>query len=138
MKHFTISELTQSVTATRNGIDNTPPFGVVDNLTALVDRVLDPIRERWGRPIYVNSGYRSDALNTAVGGSKTSQHRTGEAADITAGSQADNVKLFALIMGMQTKGEITFDQLIDEKGLTWIHISYKRNGANRCQILKIG
>lgn len=137
MKYFTIAELTQSTTATRNGIDNTPPFGVVDNLTALVDNVLDRIRGRWGGPIRVNSGYRSEALNIAVGGSKTSQHRFGEAADITVGSPAENAKLFALIKEMRAAGEIVFDQLIDEKGLTWIHISHKRNGTNRGQILKI-
>lgn len=137
MKYFTIEELSKSTTASRLGIDNKPPFGVVDNLTALVDHLLDPIRERWGRPIRVNSGYRSEALNIAVGGSKTSQHRYGEAVDITVGSPAENAKLFELIKKMRTAGEIVFDQLIDEKGLSWIHISYKRNGTNRDRVLKI-
>lgn len=138
MKYFTIEELTRSATAAARGIDNTPPFGVVANLTALTDDVLDKIRERWGQPIHVNSGYRSEALNTAVAGSKTSQHRFGEAADITTGSPGDNEKLFALIQQMRASGEIDFDQLIDEKAFAWVHISYKRTGGNRGQILKIG
>ena len=137
MKYFTFDELTHSVTATARGIDNTPPFGVVANLTALVEDVLDKIRFRWGRPIRVNSGYRSEALNTAVRGSKTSQHRTGEAADISAGMRGENAQLFALIKEMRANGEIDFDQLIDEKGFSWVHISYKRNGGNRGQILKL-
>ena len=71
MKHFTIPELTRSDTAQRRSIDNTPTPEAVKNLTARVDNVLDPLRERWGAPLIVTSGYRSPALNTAVGGVKT-------------------------------------------------------------------
>lgn len=137
MRYFTLEELTRSTTATARGINNIPPLGAVANLTALVDDVLDKIRERWGRPIRINSGYRSEELNKALAGSKTSQHRFGEAADITTGSPGDNAKLFALIREMRAAGEIDFDQLIDEKAFTWVHISYKRAGANRGQILKL-
>ena len=137
MKYFTIEELTRSTTAASLGADNTPPPEAVANLTALVDYVLDKIRERWERPIRVNSGYRSKAVNDAAGSKDTSQHRTGEAADITAGSQAENAKLFALIVSMRLAGEIEFDQLIDEKNFSWVHISYRRGGVNRRQTLKI-
>ena len=87
MKYFTIKELTRSTTAQLRGIDNTPSQQVINNLTALVENVLDPLREAWGAPIHVNSGYRCPALNKAVSGVPASQHMLGEAADITAGSK---------------------------------------------------
>jgi uncharacterized protein YcbK (DUF882 family) len=120
MKYFTIKELCQSSTATQKGIDNTPNSEIVNNLTQLVDNILDPLRKEYGKPIKVNSGYRCDALNKAVGGSKTSYHRFGLAADITAGSKSENKKLFTLAQ----KLNLPFDQLIDEKGYSWIHISF--------------
>ena len=99
MNYFTIEELTKSDTATRRGIDNTPTEEVKKNLTTLVDQVLDPLRAAWGAPIVVNSGYRCPALNEAVGGSKTSDHMTGRAADIEAADRtaASNARLFALV-----------------------------------------
>lgn len=120
MKYFTIKELCQSSTATQKGIDNTPNSEIVNNLTQLVDNILDPLRKEYGKPIKVNSGYRCDALNKAVGGSKTSYHRFGLAADITAGSKSENKKLFTLAQ----KLNLPYDQLIDEKGYSWIHISF--------------
>ena len=82
--------------------------------------VLDPLREAYGKPVYVNSGYRCEALNEAVGGSKTSQHCLGLAADITGKSKSENKKIFDLAQ----KLELPFDQLIDESNYQWIHISY--------------
>lgn len=76
--------------------------------------------ERYGKPIRVNSGYRSPILNKAVGGKPTSQHLRGEAADITGGTVEENRKLLALLSDME------FDQLIDESNLTWIHVSTGR------------
>ena len=73
MKYFTIEELTRSTTARLRGIDNTPSQQVINNLIALVDNVLDPLREAWGKPIHVNSGYRCRALNKAVGRWQRSQ-----------------------------------------------------------------
>lgn len=137
MKYFTIAELSRSAKASSLGIDNTPPAGVTLALTALVDKVLDPVRSKYSRPITVNSGYRSLKLNQAVGGAATSQHLRGEAADITAGSKAENRKLFAILETMAKAGEICFDQLIDEKAMTWIHISYRADGRNRNQKLKL-
>ena len=132
MKYFTINELSLSSTAQKYLIDNTPDKPSIANMTLLVDHILDPIREAWGKPIKINSGYRSKALNSKVGGSKTSDHMLGRAADITAGSTAQNKKLFDLIL---TLG-LQYDQLIDEKGYKWIHISYRPVG-NRNQILHL-
>ena len=123
MKYFTIKELCKSSTATLKRIDNTPNSEIVNNLEQLVDSILDPLREAYGKPIKVNSGYRCEALNVAVGGSKTSQHRYGLAADITTGSRLENKKLFILAKQLN----LPFDQLIDEKAYSWIHISFSKN-----------
>ena len=120
MKYFTIKELCKSSTATEKGIDNSPNSEIVKNLEQLIDNILDPLRERYGKPINVNSGYRCPELNKAVGGSKTSQHMKGLAADITVGSPKKNKVLFDLIKEM----DLPFDQLIDEKKLSWVHVSY--------------
>lgn len=131
MKYFTIKELCKSSTAAQRGIDNSPNSEITNNLEQLVDNILDPLREEYGNPIKVNSGYRCDALNKAVGGSKTSQHCFGLAADITAGSNFENKKLFNLAQ----KLNLPYDQLIDEKDYRWIHISYSKNP--RKQILHL-
>lgn len=136
MKYFTIDELCASDTARRRGIDNRPSATVCVRLTQLIEQLLDPIRAVWGSPIAVNSGYRCPKLNAAVGGVATSQHLKGEAADITVGSTADNKRLFDKILEMQAAGRIAFDQLIDESGYKWIHISY-RPGSNRNQTLHL-
>lgn len=121
---FTKSELTRSDTARIRRIDNTPTPEASAALDALMWNVLDPIRRMWGCPIIVNSGYRCPKLNAAVGGSATSQHMKGEAADITAGDPTKNKELFDTI----ERSAIPFDQLIDEKGYRWIHVSYRPNG----------
>lgn len=131
MKYFTIAELCRSATAQRLGIDNTPPASAVKALTVLVDEVLDPLREAWGGPIRVNSGYRCPELNEAVGGTPTSQHQRGEAADITVGSRSANRRLLALIKRL----DLPVDQCIDEKGCRWIHVSH-RKGRNRRMYMK--
>ncbi len=136
MKYFTIEELCASDTARRRGIDNRPSAAIAGKLQTLIEQLLDPIRAAWGGPISINSGYRSPALNKAVGGVSTSQHLRGEAADISVGSPAENKRLFAKIVELQKDGRIAFDQLIDESGYKWIHISY-RSGANRNQILHL-
>lgn len=120
MRYFTIEELTRSDTARLRGIDNAPPEDVKKNLTALVDNILDPLREAYGRPIRVNSGYRCPALNKAVGGAITSDHLTGKAADITGGNKSENKKIFELCK----KLDLPYRQLIDEKGFNWVHVSY--------------
>lgn len=131
MKYFTIKELTKSSTAEAKGIDNTPTQEVERNLTALVDNILDPLRAIYGKPITVNSGYRCPELNRAVGGSATSDHVKGFAADITAGSKEENERLFNII-----KHNFHFSQLIDEKNFSWVHVSYNPNNLKN-QTLKL-
>lgn len=132
MKYFTIKELCTSSTAQQKGIDNKPTPGIEQNLELLVKYVLDPLREAWGKPITVTSGYRCPALNRAVSGAKNSHHITGMAADITTGSKVDNKKLFQLVLDLK----LVFTQLIDEKNYSWIHISYDPDNLKR-QVLKL-
>lgn len=131
MKYFSIKEMTKSNTATAKGIDNTPDQTITDNLTKLIEAVLDPLREWYGKSIIVNSGYRCEALNKAIGGAKSSQHMLGEAADITVGSKEENEKLFDYI-----KDNLEFDQLINESDFSWVHVSY-REGRLRKQVLAL-
>lgn len=122
MKYFTLNELTKSATAKRMGIKNTPSAQETKNLIALVDNILDPLREAYGKPIIVTSGFRCEKLNRAVKGSATSQHRKGQAADIRSVSDKpeDNKVLYDLIV----KLKLPFDQLINEYGFDWIHVSF--------------
>ena len=134
MKHFTISEMLKSNTAIRQCLWNGANLEAEENLRALVDEVLDPLRVRYGKPIKVNSGYRCPKLNQLVNGAANSQHMKGEAADITAGSPEENLKLARMI---EEAGK--FDQLIYEKnspaGPQWLHVSWRRNGVNRKRVL---
>ena len=152
MKHFSISELTASATALREGIDNRPSKCAYHLLHVLVDQLLDPIREAWGKPIIVSSGYRCKELNAMVGGVKNSHHLLGCAADITVpqggkigsamsehlplggGREGANRRLFNLIQQMQQEGQIRFTQLIWEGEGRWIHISYVPSDL-RCQVI---
>ena len=129
-KYFTIDELCKSDTAKKKGIDNTPTAEIKQKLEVLIAELLDPVREAWGKPIRVNSGYRCPKLNKAVGGVANSQHMKGEAADLNAGSVSLNKQLFELI---RTRYE--YDQLIDEANYAWVHVSYVRK--NRHQVLHL-
>ena len=132
--YFSISELISSATAQREGIDNTPPRCAYHLLHVLVDQLLDPIREAWGEPIVITSGYRCPELNALVGGAQHSHHLLGCAADLIAGSRDDHRRLFRLIMQMQREGQIRFTQLIAEDNYRWLHISYVP-GNLKCQVL---
>ena len=131
MKHFTISELLHSATALKHKLWNGAPKEAEENLRALVDEVLDPLREAYGKPIRVTSGYRCPRLNNLVGGSPNSQHMRGEAADIqpVVGNESDLDELARILIA---NGK--FDQLILYP--TFIHVSHKHFGWNRKQILK--
>ncbi len=150
MKHFTISELTASATALRLGLDNTPTPEHLANLEMLVAQLLDPLRDDWtqfcdrqqlGTPaITVTSGYRGFRLNTAVGGSKTSAHCVGYAADLVpANGRLAEFKAFCRDW---LKGR-SFDQMISEDenaaGMPrWIHLGYKnQQGGQRRQLLSM-
>ena len=132
MKWFSIKELCKSSTAKKLNIDNTPSAEIEKNLTVLIEECLDPIREKFGRPIMATSGYRCPQLNAACGGSSTSEHKTGFAADIDT---SDNLRLWEVI----TSGDFKWTQLIneypDENGEpSWIHISYNPDNL-KCEKL---
>lgn len=133
MKYFTISELIKSDTAIERRIWNGASKAVEDNLRQLVDNILDPLRERWGKPITVNSGHRCPEINKAVGGVPNSQHVTGCAADITTGSVEGNRALMRLLVD----GGLHYDQLIDEANYKWLHVSFNPCGVNRRQLLRM-
>lgn len=135
--NFTLEEFINSPTASKYNIDNTPNEEVKNNIIQLVNNILQPIRNEWNKPITVNSGYRSKELNNKVKGSKTSQHLTGDAADITTGNAADNKKLFHLIIDMCQQNKVTYGQLIDEYNYKWLHISNPIPGRKPNQDLHI-
>ena len=134
MKYLCVEEMISSATALREGIDNRPNKCAYHLLHVLVDQLLNPIREAWGEPIVVSSGYRCKELNTLIGGAKNSHHLLGCAADIIAGNKADHRRLFKLIVMMQQSGQIRFTQLIWEGNGRWIHISYVPSDL-KCQII---
>ena len=134
MKYFTIRELTKSETAVRKGINNKPTKEIEKSLTELINNVLDPLREKFGAPIIINSGYRCPALNRVVGGAINSQHTKGEAADIrtVSDSREDNMKLLRCLLN----SGIIYDQVIaenvDAQGRPdWIHVSFTKARRNR-------
>ena len=133
-KHFTLVEFTRSSTAKARGIDNTVPDKLIPALRNLCERVLEPLREQVREPVIISSGYRSPALNRAVGGSNTSQHMKGEACDIWHADIQTLRKWFEMLM------DGDFDQLIWEhnrkSGRCWIHVSCKVNREqNRHQVI---
>lgn len=132
MKYFTIEELCKSATATRLGIDNTPPKAIVQNLLFLGALVLDPLREALGQPLYINCAYRCPDLNKAVGGSKTSAHLQGLAAD--CGLRGTNNRL---IYDTMIREGLPFDQIILYDSLRnprFVHIGISRV-KNRREVL---
>jgi len=138
--HFTLEELTRSSTAQQKGIDNTPSENERANLVRLCRDVLEPLREAYGAPMRITSGFRCKALNKAIGGVSTSQHITGEAADINVG--ADNAKLFRLAARLIQEGKLQVGQLIWEKGTqknpAWVHVSLPFVYRPNNQILYVG
>lgn len=125
-KDFSYREFERSEVADAKHICNViTSFEVRDSILSLTENVLQPLRDAWGKPLKVNSGYRCKALNAAVGGVSTSQHVKGEAADIAAG---DPVKLARLAV----KLGLPFDQMILYP--TFVHFSHKLNGEQRGQI----
>lgn len=130
-RFFTLAELTRSDTAAREGIPNQPAEAQVAHLRALCSAVLDPLREAVGRAIRISSGYRGPALNARIGGSATSQHSHGQAADLQAPG-LDVLELFKTVIRLG----LPYDQLIYEAQsatVKWVHVSH-RAGANRGEI----
>ena len=130
-KHITIDEATFSAKAVSNKISNVPNEAQLKSMQLVAEKLFEPLRVWYGKPIKINSFFRSLEVNKLVGGSATSQHCKGEAIDISAGSKTENKKLFDYVCK-----NLDFDQCINEYDFTWVHISYKPKG-NRKQILVI-
>ena len=136
-KNLSLGEFTRSQTAKRRGLDNTPQGIHLEAAKELAENIFQPIREHFAKPIFISSGYRSKALNEAIGGSQTSQHSKGEAIDIDMDHRGgpENEDVFHYI-----RENLDFDQLIWEFGTDerpdWVHVSYKKDGPQRGQILR--
>lgn len=129
--HFTLAEMTQSQTASRYGIPNNPGQTEIAALRALCLNVLEPIRNQFGAPVTVSSGYRSLKVNQKVGGASGSQHLKGEAADINVWGM-DPIELYNWIVFYSG---LDFDQCIQEFG-SWVHVSYTERRPNRRMALR--
>jgi len=134
-KNLSVKEVVKSSTAIKHGIANEPSIGHLESLKALADNVFQPMREHFGVPVAVTSGYRSKALNDLIGGSSSSQHSKGEAIDVDADvfGGTTNADIFNYL-----REHTDFDQLIWEFGTNenpaWIHVSYNK-GKNRREVL---
>ena len=134
-KHITYLEATHSDTAKAKGISNVPNDVQLASMRLVAEKCFEPLREWYGKPIRINSFFRSVELNRAVKGSKTSDHVKGMAIDLDAGSNVENLKLFNWL-----KDNVEFTQLIheygDKSGPEWVHISYNPNNL-KTQLLYI-
>jgi hypothetical protein len=131
--HFSYDEMTRSQAAERNSIDNTPKIENVENLIALCENVLEPVRVHFKKPATVTSGFRCIELNRKIGSTDRSQHTKGEAADFVINGSPTVTDVWKWIID----SDLDFDQVIQEFG-RWVHVSYKRSGVNRhkCSIAK--
>lgn len=139
IRYFTLQELCFSATAEDRGIDNFPTWEVANNLRDLTERILDPLRQAWGGPINVSSGYRCPLLNTAVGGSPSSVHPLGWAADLQPANGKTEYFIDFARSWVKASG-VRFDQFIRETDgrLVWLHISlYSPVGSQRGQFLDL-
>ena len=136
-KNLSLAEVTKSNTAKRLGIDNIPDDWTTENLRKTAEHIFQPLRDAFRCPIYVSSGYRSAELNTAIGGSRRSQHVEGRALDLDADvfGRCTNGDIFRWILN-----NLTFDQLIwefgDDDNPDWVHVSFVHDGVNRGRCLK--
>ena len=135
--NFTLKELTKSDTATRLGLDNMPDDAALENLKTLCEKVLQPVRDHFGKSVTVNSGYRSPESNAAVGGSKTSDHCKGQAADIEIDGLPnpelakwimDNLDYTQLILEFYTQGQ---------PNSGWVHVSYDPNNLKKQELTAV-
>lgn len=126
-EHITFAE----ATATSKKLPNIPSEKELEAMKLVALLCFEPMRKWYGKPLKVNSFFRSKEVNKAVGGASSSQHLFGEAIDLTTGSIEENIKLFEW-----AKSNLTYDQIILENNGVWIHISY-RSGRNRQQVLRI-
>ena len=138
MKYFSLCEMTRSDTARRLGIDNTPSDSIKKNLILFIEKVLDPIREDWGSPIIVSSGYRCPELNKAVGGVNTSGHMYGFCADLQV--KGDLRKFSNFVIEWMKEHHMKFDELLFERSgnVTWLHFCWiGKDGKQRMKCFDI-
>ena len=130
--NLTLAEVSKSNTAIKLGIDNEPKGEHLNNMIHTANAIFQPMREHFGKPIFVSSGYRSTELNKAIGGASNSQHCKGEALDLDndAVEYPTNKDIFEYI-----KNHLDFDQLIWEFDGAWVHVSYNKD-KNRKQVLR--
>lgn len=126
-KNFSYKEFEQSATADRKGICNViRTFEVRDAVKELTETILQPLRDAWGKPLHINSGYRCPELNKEVGGKPTSQHLKGEACDVACDKPAELARLAILL-------HLPYDQIILYP--TFVHFSHKLHGEQRYEML---
>lgn len=133
-QHLVLAELIRSESAKRNGLTNMPTPEHIENLKALAENIFEPIRTEFRVPIYISSAYRSEALNKLIGGVKNSQHNIGQAIDIDMDGHTHSITnkdIFDFIVA-----KLPFDQVINEFDYSWVHVSYKKNGPQRHQVLR--
>ena len=135
-KNFNTEEFERSVNATLKGIDNNIPESLMPKAIKIAN-MLQVIRDTYGKPMYISSGYRCPELNKSVGGVSTSQHSKMEAADINQHSKDENKKLYELIVKLVKDGKIYVGQLINEYDYSWIHISLPRRNEKNNMIFNI-
>jgi hypothetical protein len=133
-KNLALAEVMRSESAKRKGISNMPTPEHIENFKILAENIFEPIREHFGVPIMISSGYRSKELNKAIGGAASSQHLLGQALDLDMDGTKNGVTnkmVFDYI-----KDNLNFDQLINEFDYSWVHVSYNPSGKQRKQVLK--
>lgn len=138
-KHLTLDEVKSSVSAAKLGIDNTPTEEHLDNMRALAGAIFEPLRVNFGQPIYISSGYRSEALNKAMdGAARKSQHLVGEALDLDQDGKDTGITNREVFLWI--RDNLPFDQLIWELGTDlspqWVHVSYSQHRQRRGEVLR--
>lgn len=138
--HFTLENFTRSYTSSKFAIDNFPPVEAISNMQCLCQHVLEPLRDWYGQPVLIGSGFRCRELNKRLGGAPDSQHLTGEAADLCIPYPFLPVDDYARQLRRlydYVLYHMTFDRLIWEqqtsRSIPWLHVSFRRNGENRKQ-----
>lgn len=131
-KHISEYEATFSATAKRLGIENVPNETELASMRLVAEKCFEPLREWYGKPIKVNSFFRNQAVNRAVGSTDKSYHRLGMAIDMSAGSKEENEKLFNWC-----KDNLKFTELVNEYDFSWVHIAYNPNSlTNTLKVIK--
>jgi hypothetical protein len=129
--HFTIGELTKT---SAMGIDNTPSHAAVLNLKNLCENWLEPLRQRYNKPILINSGFRSEAVNKAIGGVKGSNHLTGCAVDIRVTGPEQAIRYACILLDIADESKRDYDELLIErspKGTYWLHFAVRPSGNRK-------